>query len=71
MDYQKYINTKIISKIQNYNNLPTFSPVIDTTNTANYEIAKFLSFFLNALTENEFTITDSFKLANRIQTISS
>ena len=56
---------------KNYNHLPTFHPIIDKTYTVNYDIAKFLSSLLNALTENEFTITDSFKAASRIQTISS
>ena len=49
--------------------LPPFRPIVDTTNTPYYEIAKFLANLLNLLTLNEFTVKDSFDAANKIQHI--
>ena len=56
---------------KNYNHLPPFRPIIDTTNTAHYGTAKYLSNLLHPLTENEFTVEDSFDAANKIQAIPS
>ena len=57
-----------LPKIQkNYDHLPRFRPIIDTTNTVHYCIAKYLSNLLRPLTENEFTVKDLFDAANKIQ----
>ena len=48
-----------------------FRPIIDATNTAHYGIAKYLSNLLHPLTENNFTVKDSFDAANKIQAIPS
>ena len=52
-----------------YLSLPTFRPIIDTTNTPHYNVGKFLSRLLNPLTSNEFSLTDSFDAVNSIQNI--
>ena len=54
---------------ENYDHLPPFCPLVDTTNTAHYAIAKYLSNLLYLLIENEFTVKDSFDAANKIQAI--
>ena len=51
--------------------LPPFRPTTDTTNTAHYGIAKYLSNLRHPLTENEFTVKDSFEAAIKIQAIPS
>ena len=48
-----------------------FRPIIDATNTAHYGIVKYLSNLLHPLTENNFTVKDSFDAANKIQAIPS
>ena len=48
-----------------------FRPIIDAINTAHYGIAKYLSNLLHLLTENNFTVKDSFDAANKIHAIPS
>ena len=43
-----------------YTDLPSFRPVIDTTNTPHYGVEKFLTRLLNPLTQN-VSIKDSFE----------
>ena len=52
-----------------FEHLPKFGPIIDTANTPYYSISKFLSNFLNSLTENQFVVKDSFKTADKIREI--
>ncbi len=52
-----------------YSALPTFRPIINTTNTPHYNLGKFLSKLLDPLTLNEFTLTDSFDAISSIQNI--
>ena len=54
---------------KNYNHLSPFCSIIDTTNTAHYGIAKYLSNSLHTLTENKFTVKDSFDAASKIEDI--
>ena len=49
-----------------YDHLPKFRPIIDTTNTLYYRISKFLSNLLNPSTENQYVVRDSFSAANKI-----
>ena len=49
-----------------YEVLPSFLPIVDTTNTT-YSI--FLANLLNPLTLNDLTVKDSFDAANKIQEI--
>ena len=51
---------------KHYEQLPKFRPNIDTTNTPDYGISKFLSNLLNPLTENEYIVQDSFCAAKKI-----
>ena len=53
-----------------FEHLPKFRPIIDTTNLPYYGISKFLSNLLNPLTENQYVVKDSFAAANKIREIS-
>ena len=52
-----------------FDNLPPFRPIIDTTGTAHYFTAKFLANLLKPLTTNQFTFDDSFDAARQINNI--
>ena len=43
-----------------FDTLPTFRPIIDTTNTPHYNVGKFLSSLLNPLTLNAHSLSDCF-----------
>ena len=43
-----------------FDTLPTFRPIIDTTNTPHYNAGKFLTSLLNPLTLNAHSLSDSF-----------
>ena len=49
--------------------LPKFRPIIDTTGTTHYSVGKFISELLQPLTNNEYTLKDTFDAANRIKAI--
>ena len=52
-----------------FEDLPPFQPIVDTSNTPYYGIAKFLANLSNPFTLNDFTVKDSFDAANKIQQI--
>ena len=52
-----------------YTDLPSFGPIIDTTNTPHHGVGKFLTRLLNLLTQNVYSIKDSFKVVNRMRSI--
>ena len=52
-----------------YELLPKFRPIIDTTGSPYHGVGKFLSSLLNPLTQNDFTVKDSFDAATRIKDI--
>ena len=54
-----------------YDRLPKFRPIIDTTGTTHYSVGKYISELLQPLTQNEFTLKDSFDAASRIKLIPS
>ena len=54
---------------KDFDNLPPFRPIIDTTGTAYQPLAKYLARLLNPLTMNSYTLKDSFDAASRIQNI--
>ncbi|XP_066930298.1 uncharacterized protein [Clytia hemisphaerica] len=54
---------------KNFECLPKFRPIVDTTGTPHYGIGKYLSSLLNPLTQNEFTLKDSFDASSRINQI--
>ena len=49
--------------------IPPFRPIVDTTGTAQYGIAKYLPNLLNPLTLNEYSLKDSFEAVDIIQTM--
>ncbi len=49
--------------------LPPFRPIVDTTGTAYQPLAKYLSALLSPLTQNEFSLKDSFDAVTRIHNI--
>ena len=61
-----YANPKIHKPV--INNLPKFQPILSAINTPKYNIAKFLIPILEPLTQNEFTIKDSFNFAKEMTT---
>ena len=49
--------------------VPSFQPIVDTTNTPHCGVSKFLTNLLNPLTQNEYTVKDSFEAVNMIHKI--
>ena len=49
--------------------LPSFRPIIDTTNTPHCGVGKFLTRLLNPLTQNVYSIKASFEAVDRIHSI--
>ena len=45
------------------NGLPPFCPILSAIDTPTYTLAKFLLPFLTLLTQDEYTVTDSFHFA--------
>ena len=55
---------------KDYQDIPPFRPIVDTTSTPHYGIGKYLSSLLNPLTINNYSIEDSsFEAAKRIKAI--
>ena len=54
---------------KDYDITPPLRPIIDTTGTCYYTVAKFLAKLLNPLTENEYVLKDSFDAAERIKNL--
>ena len=54
-----------------YDSIPKFRPIIDTIGTPYHGIGTFLKNLLNPLTQNEFTVKDSFEAVNKIHNIPS
>ena len=52
-----------------FDTIPKFRLIIDTTGTPYYDVGKYLAKLLNALTTNEFSLKDSFDATTRIQNI--
>ena len=52
-----------------FNSIPSFRPIIDTTGTTHCLVRKYLSELLNPLTQNMYTVKDSFDAANEINQI--
>ena len=46
--------------------MPKFRPIVSAINTPGYNLAKFLIHILEPLTDNEFTVKDSFSFAKEI-----
>ena len=54
---------------KDYQDIPSFRPIVDTTSTPYYDIAKFLSSLLNPLAINNYSVKDSFEAAKLMQAI--
>ena len=54
---------------KDYQDIPTFRPIVDTTSTPQYGISKYLSSLLNSLTKNNYFVEDTFEAAKRIKAI--
>ena len=52
-----------------FEQIPPFRPIIDTTSTPYYGIGKFLSNFLRPLTINDHIVSDTFQAVERIRNI--
>ena len=52
-----------------YIDLPNSRPIIDTTNTPDYGVGKFLTRLLNPLPQNVYSIKDSFEAIDRIRSV--
>ena len=48
------------------NNCPKFRPILSTTGTPTYKLAKFLFPIFSPLTCNEFSVHDSFSFADKV-----
>ena len=52
-----------------FDNIPPFRPILDTTGTTHDAVGKYLFELLNPLTQNEYSLRDSFDAGNRINRI--
>lgn len=59
----------VCPKFTKHLNTFKFRPIIDTTGSAYYSVGKYLFELLCPLTNNEFTLKDSFDTANKIRNI--
>ena len=50
------------------NELPPFTPILSATDNPTYELAKFLVPILSDITQNEFTVKDSFAFVDELLT---
>ena len=57
--------------LKDYQDVPPFQAIVDTTSTTYYGIAKYLSSLLNPLTINNYSVEYSFEAANHIKAIPS
>ena len=54
-----------------FDNIPSFRPIVDTTGSTDYSVGKCLSELLNPLTQNEYSLRYSYDAVNRINHILS
>ena len=52
-------------------NCASFRPILSTTGTPSYDLAKFHVSFLEPLTENEYTVYDSLSFASEVSKFNS
>ena len=52
-----------------FDNIPSFWLIVNTTGITHYSVGKYLSELLNPLTQNEYSLRDSFDAANRVSCI--
>ena len=49
-----------------FESLPLFQPIVDTTNTSHRGVDKFLTNLLNSLTHNQYVVKDSVEIVKNI-----
>ena len=54
---------------KHFDNIPSFRPIVDTTETTHCSVGKYLYELLNPLTQNKYSLRDSFDAADRINCI--
>ena len=54
---------------KSYDTLPSFQPIVDTTNSPYYGIGKYLSSLLNLSTHSDYSVKDTFQAVNKICSI--
>ena len=54
---------------KDFERIPPLRPIIDTIGSTHYGVGKFISQLLSPLTQNEYTLKDSFEAADRIKAI--
>lgn len=52
-----------------FNRVPPFRPIIDTTGSTHYKVGQYLTNLLNPLTQNDYSLKDTFHAAERIKSI--
>ena len=60
-----------IQNDEHKDNCPSLRPILSAIGTPTYDLAKFLVPILKPLTENEYTVHDSFSFANDVRKLSS
>ena len=54
---------------KNFDRVPPFRPIIDTTGSTHYGVGKYITNLLHPLTQNEFALKDTFDAADRINNL--
>ena len=52
-----------------YPRFTSFRPIVDTTNSPHYGLGKYVSSLLNPLTQNDYSVKDTFEAVNKIRSI--
>ena len=62
-------NAVFLKSTEKCTDLPSFGHIIDTTNTSDHGVGKFLTRLLNPLTQNVYSIKGSFEAVDRIRSM--
>ena len=54
---------------RSYGTLPSFRPIVDTTNIPYYGTGKYLSSLLSPLTHNDYSVKNTFETVSKIRSI--
>jgi len=54
---------------KHFDRIPSFRPIIDTIGSTHYNVGKYITNLLNPLTQNEYSLKDSFDAAEKINSI--
>ena len=59
----------VYRKSKNFDHIPPFRPIIDTTGSTHYGVGKYITELLSPLTQNAYSLKDSFDAVERINNI--